>query len=948
MQKTYQPQSGYQTYKRLLGFVKPFRPYFLLAILGMEIYIVAEAKLAAIVKVIIDDIFIARDMQVVQGILITLIVIGIARSVGTLISEYFMAMVGRGLIKTLRANMFHKLLHMPVAKFDKSSSGELLSIFTYNSEQVAESATTAITSAIRDSFMVLALIIVMISLNARLTAVFFVTVPAVALIVYAVSARFRMVSRRIQRTMGEVSHIVDEAIEGHQVVKLFGGQKNESNNFGQVNNQNYRQHLKLVLTRGLSGFIIQFLAVLTMAAIIFIATAGYLGDVTAGDFSAFIMALVRMFPSLKHLTDINPQLQRGIAAAESIFELLDTPNEQDSGTIPLQRAKGEVKFKNISFAYDQKAGEVLHDVSFNVAGGQTVALVGRSGSGKSTIAKLVPRFYAVMDGEILVDGININDYVLKDLRSQIAFVGQHVTLFNDTIANNIAYGSLEHKTREDIVNAAEMAHAMEFINLLPDGLDTLVGENGLMLSGGQRQRIAIARAILKDSPILILDEATSALDTESERKIQAAIENLIVNRTTLVIAHRLSTVENADCILVLDGGRIVESGTHNELLEKDEQYASLYKLQFNIGDKSEPQQIEDTDNSIVNFPVAGQDFLANKPQSTSWEQLWYGYHPLAQLLAPIGYLFNIIVTVRRWFYRLGVFRSKQFKVPVIVVGNVTVGGTGKTPLVIWLANHLRKKGYKPGIVSRGYKGRSRVWPLVVTADTSSEIAGDEAAMIVARTGCPMVVGPDRQKDVKLLLEKYDCNIVISDDGLQHYALARDIEIVVADGTRGFGNGMMLPAGPMREPKSRLKEVDYIVTNGARLPDSYPMSVKGGDLISLHNLSGESLQKWKGRTVHAVAAIGNPERFFNSLRDAGIQVIEHRFEDHYSFSKKDIVFQDDLPVVMTEKDAVKCRQLIGEDTTGRYWYLPVAAHVSGEFTRKIDQHIEGLFNEKAVA
>ncbi len=948
MPESLQPKSGYQTYKRLLGFAVPYRPYFLLAVLGMEIYIVAQAKLTAIVQVIIDEIFIAKDMEVLQGVLLTLIVIGISRSLGALVSDYFMAMVGRGLIKSLRHEMFDKILHMPVAKFDKSSTGELLSIFTYNSEQVAESATTAITSAIRDTFMVIALIIVMVNLNARLTAMFFVTIPVIAAIVYMVSARFRKVSRRIQRTMGEVSHIVDESIEGHQVVKLFGGQKLESISFKMANDQNYRQHLKLVLTRGVSGFIIQFLAVFTMAAIVFVATAGYFGEVSAGVFSSFIMALVAMFPSLKHITDINPMLQRGIAAAESIFELLDTPNEQDSGTKSLVNVKGNIDFKNISFEYDNTAGEVLHNVNFTVKYGQTLALVGRSGSGKSTIVKLVPRFYAVDSGEILIDGVNINNYILKDLRGQISYVGQHVTLFNDTIANNIAYGCLEHKSRIEITAAAEMAHAMEFIQQLPEGMDTLVGENGLLLSGGQRQRLAIARAILKDSPILILDEATSALDTESERKIQAAIDNLVKDRTTIVIAHRLSTVENADQIIVLDNGRIVESGTHDDLLEKDEQYASLYKLQFNTGDSSSHQSLIEAESPVINYPIAGQDFLADRPQSTSWENLWYGYHPFAQLLAPIGYLFNIAVSIRRWFYKRGLFRSKRFKVPVIVVGNVTVGGTGKTPLVIWLAKYLKKRGYKPGIISRGYKGKSKTWPLVVTADTSVEVAGDEAAMIVARTDCPMVIGPDRKKDVRLLLDKYDCDIVISDDGLQHYALARDIEIVVADGSRGFGNGLMLPAGPMREPKSRLKEVDYIVTNGAHLPNSYPMSVAGSDLISLVGLASEPLSKWSNQTVHAVAAIGNPERFFDALRDAGIQVIEHRFEDHYCFVEKDIVFGDGLPVIMTEKDAVKCKSLIESERAGQYWYLPVTATVADDFIQKLDQHVGKIIDGKKAA
>ena len=941
-------QTGYSTYKRLLSFAKPYRPYFLLAVLGMEVLAISQAKITALIQIIIDDVFVAQDMAILESVLLLLLVLGVGRGIGTLMSEYFMTTVGRGMVKELRSSMFEKLLHMPVAVYDKASSGELLSIFNYNAEQVADAVVTT-ANGIRDLAVIIGLIIIMVNLNPLLTMVFFITIPLAASIVYFVSSRFRKVSRRIQASVGEVSHVVNESIDGHQVVKLFGGMQNEQQKFEFANTQNLRQHLKLVLVKGCSGFVIQMCGVAVMGAIIYLATAGLLGEVSAGVFSAFVMAMVGMFPRLKHFTDISAKLQRGVAAAESMFEILDTPAEQDYGRIPLKQTRGDLKFKNISFAYGEDAEKALDAVSFDIKSGQTIALVGRSGSGKSTVAKLLARFYPIKHGDILLDGKKLSDYLLSDLREQISFVSQNVTLFNDTIANNIAYGSLSTASREEIINAAEMANAMEFIHKLPLGLDTIVGTNGLMLSGGQRQRLAIARALLKNAPILILDEATSALDTESERYIQDALDDLIKDRTTLVIAHRLSTVENADAIVVLDNGRVVENGTHEDLLAEDKHYASLYKLQFNLGKTNEQKTAAAMDSDIIYYPVAGQDFLADKPQSTIWERLWYGYHPVAQLLAPIGYLFNLIVKTRRWCYRVGLFKKNHFPIPVVVVGNITVGGTGKTPLVIWMANHLRGLGYKPGIISRGYKGKSKQWPLVVNDQLDMDLAGDEAAMILQRTKCPMVIGPNRREDVIRLLNNFDCNVVISDDGLQHYALERDIEFIVADGARGFGNGMMLPAGPMREPKSRLKEADYIITNGTQLPGSVPMQVRGSSLYNLHNQSDrQELADWRGQKVHAVAAIGNPERFFDLLRNNGIEVIEHRFEDHYDFKQTDILFEDGLPILMTEKDAVKCKKYINDLTASRYWYLPVEAHLPNDFIEKFEKHIESLFNERKAA
>ncbi len=941
------PLSGAATYRRLLTYLKGYMHIIPLAIVGMIIYNIAEVKMASYIGVIIDEGFIAEKAGLVNEIVITLGLIVVGRSVGGLMATYFMAWVSRGIIKQLRQEMFEKLLHLPSSYYDDVASGELVASFSFNVEQIANSTTGVITSLVKDSMLIIMLIVMMFNKNAQLSLVLFIILPLAGLIVYSVSFKFRKISRRIQQSIGNVTHVVSEAVDGHQAIKVFAGAEKEIKNFADANNRNFKQNVKQTLVSGLSQLIIQALAGVALISVIYFSLSGFIDGVTAGVFSALVIAMVRMSPPLKSLTNINVQIQRGIAAAQSIFALLDHEPEKDAGTMPLKSAKGEIEFSNVSFAYNEEKGEVLHGISFTATAGQTIALVGESGSGKSTIAKLLPRFYDHYRGLIAVDGHDIRNYKLADLREQVSIVSQNVTMFNDTIANNIAYGCLGQVTRQQVVAAAEAAHAMEFINKLPDGLDTIVGENAVRLSGGQRQRLAIARALLKDAPILIMDEATSALDSRLETDIQVAIDKLMQNRTTLVIAHRLSTIENADQILVLDNGRVQESGTHAELLQQDERYASMHKLQFkhNVASQVEPTQNRQ-DISVV--PQAEHNFLADVPSAPIWDQMWYGYHPLAQLFAPIGYFFNLLVKCRRWLYKKRVLKSQRFAVPVIVVGNITVGGTGKTPLVIWLANHLRELGYRPGIISRGYKAKSKEFPLVVKADSDSLLVGDEAAMVVQRTQCPMVIGPNRRQDVEQLLAAYDCNIVIADDGLQHYALQRDIEIVVADGARGFGNGMLLPAGPMREPKSRLKSVDYIITNGAKLPDAFSMFLRGQTVKNLHDDKQQhDLSVFAGKRVHAVAAIGNPERFFNTLRQAGIYVIEHRFIDHHNFTAADLVYEDQLPVIMTEKDAVKCRRFAPQFDAERLWYLPIAADLEQEFIETFDRHIEKIVHEQKV-
>jgi subfamily B ATP-binding cassette protein MsbA len=572
---------GSRLYRRLLGYVFPLWRAFAIAIVCLLIVAATEAGFAAFIKPMMDGSFVERDPQVIQLTPFVLIGIFLVRGIASFLSNYWMAWVARKVISALRSEMFSKLLCLPVSFYDSTPSGTLLSKLIYDVEQVAHATTDVITIIIRDTFTVIGLLGWMFYLNWRLALILLIGTPLIAHIINFINRRFRRYSTRIQGSIGDVTQIAEETIEGQRVVKTFGGQHYERGRFEEANERNRLLNMKLETTNAGSVPLVQFIAAIAAAAVIYIALREVdRSELSVGSFMSFVAAMMMLLAPMKRLTKITANLQRGIAAAASIFAFIDTPAEVDEGTTPIERCEGAVSYRDVHFTYRKDKGEVLQGISFAVEPGQSIAFVGRSGSGKSTLVSLLPRFYDVSAGQILLDGRDIREFPLPALRDQIALVSQHITLFNDTIANNIAYGRLEGSSREAIAAAAEAAHAMEFIRELPEGLDTLVGENGVLLSGGQRQRLAIARALLKDAPVLILDEATSALDTESERHIQVALEELMQNRTTLVIAHRLSTIENADRIVVMERGRIVESGRHAELLQLGGQYAALYNMQF--------------------------------------------------------------------------------------------------------------------------------------------------------------------------------------------------------------------------------------------------------------------------------------------------------------------------------------------------------------------------------
>lgn len=569
--------SDFQIYRRLLSYAKPFMFAIALGLLGTILSSATDAGFAYLMKPLLDKAFIARDQQFIRLLPYGIVLAFLIRGGASLMADYFMAYAGRSVVMRFRQEIFERMLHFPARFFDHATSGRLLSTLIYNVDQVAKASTDAMVTVVRESCLVLGFIIVMLTISWRLTLLFFISAPVIAVIAKYSSKRMRRISSHLQESMGQVTHVAEEAIEGYKIIRIYGGEHYEKEKFYKITQNNQIRELKVIITGALASGGVQQVASIVIALMLYFATS-HTADITAGGFTSLIASMMAMLKPMRNLTTVNNTIQRGISAAESLFALLDEPIEQNTGSLRPGRVKGSVKFEKVNFSYEPQK-ETLNDISFEIQAGMTVALVGRSGSGKTTIANLLPRFYDNYEGKILIDGVDTREIHLSDLRHQFAMVSQHVTLFNDTIENNIAYAQ-EKIDRAKVIEAARAAHALEFIETLPNGFDTLVGDNGILLSGGQRQRLAIARALMKEAPILIFDEATSALDTESERYIQSALEVLSKTKTTFVIAHRLSTIEKADLILVMDKGRIVESGTHAHLLSRQGAYANLYQMQF--------------------------------------------------------------------------------------------------------------------------------------------------------------------------------------------------------------------------------------------------------------------------------------------------------------------------------------------------------------------------------
>jgi subfamily B ATP-binding cassette protein MsbA len=578
-----EPSGNAKIYKRLLTYLKPHRTLFMVSIFGFLIYSATQPLFAALIDHIINTL--QKDSR--EGMYyLPLLFSGliVVRSIGAFLGNYFLAKVSCNIVHVLRCEMFDKYTELPTAYFDSNNSGYMISRITNNVGQVTQAATDSIRTFIREGLTAVGLLAYLFYSNWQLSLVFVAITPIIAVLVSYVSKRLRIISKRIQESIGDITHITSELVSGYRVVRSYGGEDYEKKRFLDSSLFNRRQSLKLSTTVSIHTPVLQILIAAALSGLMYMALF-FMEKSSVGDFVGYLTAAFLLPRPIRQLSDGNSDIQKGIVAAESLFEIMDEQSESDNGSYEVERSQGVLEFKHLTFKYDSASEPALVDVSFKAERGQTIALVGASGGGKSTLVNLVSRFYTHDTGEILLDGVEINNYKLANLRQQIALVNQQVTLFNDTVFNNIAYGALANSSREDVTNAAIDAYAMEFISGMELGLDTEIGENGVKLSGGQRQRLALARALLKDAPILILDEATSALDTESERYIQIALQKVMGNRTTLVIAHRLSTIENADMILVMEQGRIVEQGTHNELIAKNGAYSRLHSIQF----KEHPQ-----------------------------------------------------------------------------------------------------------------------------------------------------------------------------------------------------------------------------------------------------------------------------------------------------------------------------------------------------------------------
>ena len=907
-------------YTRLLGYTFKHKGLFFLSIIGFILFAAADISAVEWLKQVISYINESNENPLNPlNLALFLAFISVIRGIGFYVGNYFMANVGLKVVHSLREDLISSLLYQPMSFFDQASKGEIVNRIIFTTNQITGAATNALKILVKEGFLLIGLFIYLLYLSWKLTLVILVIAPLIGIIVSIAGKRLRRVAKKIQDVMGIVTQVSNEIASGAREIKSFNNESGEEERFKRANDENLKQNLKMESTGNITTPLIQVFVAFALAAMSYLALTNLSElNLPSESFVAFFTAAGLMARPIRQLSSLNSVIQRGLAAAEDIFSAIDTaPEKYDEGLDINKTLEGEVEIENVSFSYSHDSEPVLKNISISAKKGETIALVGKSGSGKSTIVNLLNRFYDDYEGRIRIDGYDIKKIKLTDLRNSISYVSQDPTLFNDTVKNNIAYG-LDEVSDSAVFQAAREANAYEFIMNLPEGFNTIIGDKGTTLSGGEKQRVAIARALLKQSSILIFDEATSALDNESEKEIQAAIEKASQNKTTFIIAHRLSTVEKADKICVLENGEITQAGTHNELIKEEGLYNVL---------QGKPELVEEaitTDSDIDFVPT-----LINEKKSF-WDE--YNFGNIA--LTPLSFLYWAVSSFKNTFIKPK--PSSDNEIPVVVVGNVTVGGNGKTPLVSQIAIDLKNIGYKPGIILRGYKG-SFTGTKLIGDDTTAKEVGDEAIFHHNR-GFNVVVDRDRARALSYLERHTDCDIVISDDGLQHSALRRDFEVVVEDANRNFGNQLFLPAGPLRDNIWKTKMVDLFIYSGRKEGNDNFFELEPESWVNLDTGDSYLVEDYPfGKTANVVSGIANPNRFLKTLNSLKVNFDYRLFPDHHYFSKKDIEFGFERPILTTEKDAAR----MGDKFKGKnIWYLKMGVKLNTNISKLITEKVHG--------
>ena len=907
-------------YTRLLGYTFKHKGLFFLSIIGFILFAAADISAVEWLKQVISYINESNENPLNPlNLALFLAFISVIRGIGFYVGNYFMANVGLKVVHSLREDLISSLLYQPMSFFDQASKGEIVNRIIFTTNQITGAATNALKILVKEGFLLIGLFIYLLYLSWKLTLVILVIAPLIGIIVSIAGKRLRRVAKKIQDVMGIVTQVSNEIASGAREIKSFNNESGEEERFKKANDENLKQNLKMESTGNITTPLIQVFVAFALAAMSYLALTNLSElNLPSESFVAFFTAAGLMARPIRQLSSLNAVIQRGLAAAEDIFSAIDTaPEKYDEGLDINKTLEGEVEIENVSFSYSHDSEPVLKNISISAKKGETIALVGKSGSGKSTIVNLLNRFYDDYEGRIRIDGYDIKKIKLTDLRNSISYVSQDPTLFNDTVKNNIAYG-LDEVSDSAVFQAAREANAYEFIMNLPEGFNTIIGDKGTTLSGGEKQRVAIARALLKQSSILIFDEATSALDNESEKEIQAAIEKASQNKTTFIIAHRLSTVEKADKICVLENGEITQAGTHNELIKEEGLYNVL---------QGKPELVEEaitTDSDIDFVPT-----LINEKKSF-WDE--YNFGNIA--LTPLSFLYWAVSSFKNTFIKPK--PSSDNEIPVVVVGNVTVGGNGKTPLVSQIAIDLKNIGYKPGIILRGYKG-SFTGTKLIGDDTTAKEVGDEAIFHHNR-GFNVVVDRDRARALSYLERHTDCDIVISDDGLQHSALRRDFEVVVEDANRNFGNQLFLPAGPLRDNIWKTKMVDLFIYSGRKDGNDNFFELEPESWVNLDTGDSYLVEDYPfGKTANVVSGIANPNRFLKTLNSLKVNFDYRLFPDHHYFSKKDIEFDFERPILTTEKDAAR----MGDKFKGKnIWYLKMGVKLNTNISKLITEKVHG--------